>query len=756
MYRWSHLILLPGLLGLVGCGDGDIDDAVDASINTLYSSDAVKGEKGLLRIALGNAASESTTVSLSSSAPDVIELPPSVTFPTGSRSLDIEFEGKATGTTAIRAAIGESSLMTTANVVDSWQLTSLYGSSVYVVGSIGTLSAELNAAVSSPQTLEVTSSAPDVVDVEESSEFVAFDSWAPVSFSALAVGHSDVTVDFAGATRTFGIEVVERAELQTFGVSERVQVGAIVSPYVYLSAASSRDSVVGMTSDNSEVLPVPGELTVPGGETYSSFTTVAAAPGVATLNAEYDGSSLSRTITVVEEVAVTSVGIETRGGLLVGASTELFVYVDASVAKDVPVSISVDKPEILSVPESMIIPSGEDAGTKSITALEEGTAEITVTIGESTRTLQVEVVQDPAVLYINGPSTLIAGVSDELYIELDASALNADIMLSSSDTEVVSVTSAIYDSTVEATLTAHKPGTATITIRVGDNFRSWAVYVIEAPGLEYVSFSSPVVTGTAGQLSAYLNAPVATRTEIALESSNPSVLEVPSEISLPVGSSSINLPLIAGNPGYAILSLTLNDVTFTTDVIVVDHAGFAQAYVSPGNIAKGDTTVLLVSLTAQATDDVALKFTYEVDGIVSGPATGVIPAGSTSAQFLLTAEEAGSTTILIEGGGESTIAGVNVAEKVEFVDLNVNGGVPVGQSTMCGVGLNVNNSEPVTITLESDAPDVVSVPDKIVIPAGFGYMEVPIKGLSEGDATITASYDGVELTATVQVFTPAP
>jgi hypothetical protein len=95
MYRWSHLLLLPGLLALAGCGDGDNDGGGGGvSINTLYSSDAVKGEKGLLRIALGNAAGERTKVALSSSAPDVIDLPSSVTFPAGSRSLDIEFDGK--------------------------------------------------------------------------------------------------------------------------------------------------------------------------------------------------------------------------------------------------------------------------------------------------------------------------------------------------------------------------------------------------------------------------------------------------------------------------------------------------------------------------------------------------------------------------------------------------------------------------------------------------------------------------------------
>jgi hypothetical protein len=758
MHRWSYLLLLPGLLALAGCGDGDNgDDDVSATINTLYSSDAVKGGKGLLRIALGNAASERTKVSLSSSAPDVIDLPSSVTFPAGGRSLDIEFEGKATGTTAIRAAVGESSLMTTADVVDSLQLTPLYSSSsAYVVGSIGTISAELNARVSSPRSIQVTSSASDIVDVEGSSEFAAFDWWAPIGFSALAVGHADITVDFEGATRTYGIDVVERAELESFIASERVQVGAIVSPSVQLSAASSNDSVVAMTSDNPEVLALPGTLSVPGGETYHSFSTVAAAPGVVTLTAEYGGDSLSRTINVVEEVAVTSVGIETRGNLMVGTSTELFVYVDALVAADLPVSISVDKPEILSVPESMIIPSREEAATKTITALAEGTAEITVAVGESTRTLQVEVVKDPSVLYINGPSTLIAGSSDELYIELDASAQDADIMLTSSDPDVLSVTSTTYASTIEATLTAHKPGTALVTIRVGDNFRSWFVSVIEAAALEYVSFSSPVVTGTAGVLNAYLNVPVPTKTELALESSNSEVLEVPSSISIPAGSSNVVLPLIAGKPGFAILSLTLNDVTFTTDVTVVDHAGFSQAYVGPGNIAKGDTTVLTVGLTALAQEDVELEFTYEVEGVVSGPATGVIPAGSRSAQFLLTAEAAGSTTILIEGGGESTIASVYVAEKVELVQLNTQGSIPVGQSAMFGLGLNVNNAKPVTVTLASDAPDVVSVPEKVVIPAGFGYMEVPIKGLSEGDATITASYDGVELTTLIQVFTPAP
>jgi uncharacterized protein YjdB len=513
--------------------------------------------------------------------------------------------------------------------------------------------------------------------------------------------------------------------------------------------------VVSLTSDNPEVVPVPGELVIGGSDTYRTFTTTALAPGVATLTAEYDGASLTRTVDVVENVTVDNVGLQIRGGLSVGQSADLYVHVDALVAQSLPVSISVDKPEILSVPESMTIPSGDDEAMKSVTALEEGTAEVTVTVGDSSRTFQVDVVKDPTVLYVNAPESMLVGTTDSLYVELNASASPDSIEVTSSNPEVVSVTHTIYSGGIEGTLSAHEPGTATITIRSGDNFSFWFVSVYKAASLSYLSFPSPLVTGTAGGLSLYLNAPVGTKTEIALESSDPSVLEVPSSVTMPAGSYSLELPLIAGKPGYTLLSVTLNGVTRTTDVSVVDHAGFAQAFTTPGSVVKGNTSSLTVYLTAPAKEDLELTFTYEVEGVVSGPAKGVIPAGASTGQFLLSAKAAGTTTILIEGGGESTVTVARVVDKLELVSLESNA-IEAGLSTTSFVGLNANNTQPVTITLESSDPDVFSVPESIVIPAGAQYSNVTVKGVGEGTATLKASYDGIEVTADIQVFPAAP
>lgn len=162
-----------------------------------------------------------------------------------------------------------------------------------------------------------------------------FEKNAEFWFSATSPGHADISVELDGKKRTYGIDVVERAELRVLDVPAVVQVGAVVEPVVHVNAVSSSDMEIRLSTDDKKVLDVPSRLVIPGGETSHSFTSVASATGNATLTATYEGTSVSRTVRVVKDVNLAKVELEPRQSLRVGDNAELLVELDAIAAKDV-------------------------------------------------------------------------------------------------------------------------------------------------------------------------------------------------------------------------------------------------------------------------------------------------------------------------------------------------------------------------------------------------------------------------------------
>ncbi len=82
---------------------------------------------------------------------------------------------------------------------------------------------------------------------------------------------------------------------------------------------------------------------------------------------------------------------------------------------------------------------------------------------------------------------------------------------------------------------------------------------------------------------------------------------------------------------------------------------------------------------------------------------------------------------------------VNVVDKLELMVFDGQG-TEAGKSSTYYLELNAFNTEPVTITLESDDPDVASVPAVGRDPAGAQMASVMVKGVSEGTATLKATY----------------
>lgn len=389
-----------------------------------------------------------------------------------------------------------------------------------------------------------------------------------------------------------------------------------------------------------------------------------------------------------------------------------------------------------------------------MSALGEGTAELTVKAGGVTRVLRVSVVDEPSVVEISGPTTMTVGTTAWIRVNFDALPNFNEIKVRSSDSKVVSAEYEMTSSGLDVQLTAHRAGKATIEIQAGEVSRTWYVTVVGEPTIAYVSHSTRILPGTSTTLLISMTASLTKQAEIKLASSNPEVVEVPSKVVVPAGVDYATLSLRVGEPGTTVISATLGERTVATTVIVLEKVALSSLSVTPANVVMGHSAILLVSLSGPAPSDLPVKITYENEGILGGATNGVILAGQSTAYFVLESQSVGETNIRVETNGEERLQSVRVVERPilshALIPASINVGVPAGVY----LSLDVWNPEPITISVTVADPDIINAPETITIEAGTYSTYLYVKGLREGTTTLTVKYEDDEHTGTINVVSP--
>ena len=452
----------------------------------------------------------------------------------------------------------------------------------------------------------------------------------------------------------------------------------------------------------------------------------------------------------------------------------------SSAASAVTVALSSSDPTAAAVPASVVIPAGSNSATFPITT---GTIsapeDVTVTAtANGTTVSQVVTVTVPGpalssiALYSN---YLVQGTTSSANsVTLTGPAtIGSTVTLTSSAPNIVSVPASVFvpvglvtEPFTVSVGTVTSEQTVTITGKFNGGVYSTTV-TVEPPGLQPIKISSSLMYGstTTTTNTVSISPALSTSTTVTLTSSNPAVASVPASVIIPAGTTSqtfsINTQPLSSNQLVTITAAALG-TTRSQQIVVepIQLSAFqlAQASITtPGTLA-GNT----VSIPAAVNTDTTVALScYPQYGAVSVPATVVIPAGSLTATFSISATPSDSWTnvsISASLNGSTISQNLNVYPPpyaiLYYVTLNP--GTATGGTTTTGnqAVLDTTATTATTVTLKSSNPSVATVPATIVVPAGatsqsFSIVTQPVT--TSQTVFITAASGGVSSSAVLTI-----
>ncbi len=265
---------------------------------------------------------------------------------------------------------------------------------------------------------------------------------------------------------------------------------------------------------------------------------------------------------------------------------------------------------------------------------------------------------------------------------------------------------------------------------------------------------------------------------LSISSSNTSVATVPSGVRIVAGMTnvrfSVNTSRVTRTQSVTLTVGTGRGSSRTATLIVTpptEPLALGSVQVQPAGVFGGNSATGIVNLT---TGNVApaggsiVSITNDNPSLVTTPFNVNIPAGQSSATFLIQTQQTGLTTpVTITGtyGGVSRTATITVSPPSNAAALSSATLTPstvVGGSTQ-GVRLQVTLSqgappEGATVSLSSDNPNVVKLPASLLIQSGgtggfSDFTTAPVSAPTQ--VTIRATYGGSTQSAVLSVTPPA-
>lgn len=400
------------------------------------------------------------------------------------------------------------------------------------------------------------------------------------------------------------------------------EAGAATIEVVLLDAPAAADTPVLITSDAPGIATVAGTPVIAAGARTAQLDVTTGAAGRALLVLRAGGEVRGLTVvsgtpdsTEVEPVVAPVVGVLVReapsvGNIVLGAATTRDVTVtllDAPAAAPTPVAAVSSDPAVADVTAPPTVSAGARDVTLEITTGLAGSATLTLTAGDTVRSLKVfvgappaevlpPVVARPVGLFLAaapsaGQVVIGAGRTQSVTLPLlDAPAsVETPVSVTSSHPTVADVTSqpTVAADSAEVTLdiVTGLEGTALLTLSVDTTVRTLEVFVGTPPTDALApAVAAPVgirVLGAPslgrlllGEFDArsiavrLLDATRAVDTPVSVTSSDPNVADVSTLPVVPAGARDAVLSIFTGSPGTARLTLRAGDALRELEVLV--------------------------------------------------------------------------------------------------------------------------------------------------------------------------------------------
>ncbi len=257
---------------------------------------------------------------------------------------------------------------------------------------------------------------------------------------------------------------------------------------------------------------------------------------------------------------------------------------------------------------------------------------------------------------------------------------------------------------------------------------------------------------------------------ITLTSSNPAAATVPSSVPVAAGQTSANFSVTTLRVPQTTdveITATYRNSTATTSLtvlalpVVLDSLTLTPPTVITGGTGEGTVTL---SGPAPANGVLVTLASSDPDVAEVGPSV-TVDAGATGARFPITVNGSGTADISAAYNDQALTQTLTVTEPpIALASLELVPTTVEGASESCSVVGIVSLSSPaprggVEITLTSSDPDLVSVPETLVMEAGdtrssFDLCTPPVTETTQ--IVITATYGEVQRTSTLTVLAPIP
>jgi trimeric autotransporter adhesin len=241
---------------------------------------------------------------------------------------------------------------------------------------------------------------------------------------------------------------------------------------------------------------------------------------------------------------------------------------------------------------------------------------------------------------------VLAGTSSTGTVTVDGPAPSAGqkVDLTSSNSARVSVPASVVvapgqtTASFSITTTSGSPLTATLTGETAGTSANVQLNVVDKPSVKSVELQRQCFTfGSFGSNRVTLDVPAPADTLIDLVSDNPSALQVPSDVTVPEGSSSAFFSVNALAATLSVGVTATLDTSQATDTALVSSTDpdpeAGSLSVNPDKVKPGNGTTATVTLACEApTGGVTVDLTSDDPG-VTVPASVNVPAGKLSQTF---------------------------------------------------------------------------------------------------------------------------
>jgi RHS repeat-associated protein len=282
----------------------------------------------------------------------------------------------------------------------------------------------------------------------------------------------------------------------------------------------------------------------------------------------------------------------------------------------------------------------------------------------------------------------------------------------------------------------------------------------EPPGVaSLLPATSQIAANASENLTLSLTGTVNANTEVSVLATPAGIVAVPASVTVLAGSNEAQVPVQGQAPGTATVRAELNGTAAEAAVQVTSPPVEIAELLPPSlELYNGAEATFTIKLNTTQPEAVEVALVASPGGIVAAPTTITIPAGALQATFQVSALAIGQAQLTATLNGKSKQATVNVIPQPLALVSLLPAALDLQPAAAGSLTLTANAAQPqsVSIPLSASPVGIVQIPASIVLPAGQTSVSIPVTGQVEGQATVTAAYNGGVVSTLVTVQAPPP